>query len=210
MADFRRYPGGRGRCHATPPQPRGLCRSVLARDGAMVERSAWQERAWRHRARSRSYDGAGSRGAAWHLPLAPRQRGEGGAQRRVRGRVNARQRFGLRLYAGASRTDGTSRSVLFMVRQARHERDVGGSTRTGKRMAQGCGWGRGCRYTIPSSKAFNTARVRSRTPSLERMLETWFLTVPSATLSEFAISLFEYPPAIRRRISVSRSVKGSG
>ncbi len=32
-----------------------------------------------------------------------------------------------------------------------------------------------------SSKAFSTARVRSRTPSLERMLETWFLIVPSAT-----------------------------
>jgi hypothetical protein len=26
--------------------------------------------------------------------------------------------------------------------------------------------------TIPSSNAFNTARVRSRTPSLERMFET--------------------------------------
>ena len=44
-------------------------------------------------------------------------------------------------------------------------------------------------YTIPSSSAFSTARVRSLTPSLERMLETWFLTVPSATLSELAISL---------------------
>src|SRR5690348_8404362 len=44
-------------------------------------------------------------------------------------------------------------------------------------------------YTIPSSSAFRTARVRSRTPSLDRMLDTWFLTVPSATLSELAISL---------------------
>lgn len=42
-----------------------------------------------------------------------------------------------------------------------------------------------------SSKALSTARVRSRTPSLERMFETWFLTVPSATPSELAISLFE-------------------
>lgn len=46
-------------------------------------------------------------------------------------------------------------------------------------------------YNAPSSKAFSTARVRSRTPSLLRMLETWFLTVPSATLSALAISLFE-------------------
>src|SRR5690606_5150259 len=61
-----------------------------------------------------------------------------------------------------------------------------------------------------SSKAFSTARVRSRTPSLDRMLETWFLTVPSATPRELAISLLEKPPAIRRRISVSRSVSGSG
>ena len=44
-------------------------------------------------------------------------------------------------------------------------------------------------YTIPSSNAFSTARVRSRTPSLERMFDTWFLTVPSATPSELAISL---------------------
>ncbi len=44
-------------------------------------------------------------------------------------------------------------------------------------------------YTIPSSNAFRTARVRSRTPSFDRMFETWFLTVPSATLSELAISL---------------------
>lgn len=43
--------------------------------------------------------------------------------------------------------------------------------------------------TMPSSSAFNTARVRSRTPSLERMLDTWFFTVPSATFSELAISL---------------------
>src|ERR1700754_3500411 len=43
--------------------------------------------------------------------------------------------------------------------------------------------------TIPSSRAFRTARVRSRTPSLERMLETWFFTVPSATRRELAISL---------------------
>ncbi len=28
---------------------------------------------------------------------------------------------------------------------------------------------------IPSSRALSTARVRSRTPSLERMLEVWFL-----------------------------------
>lgn len=45
------------------------------------------------------------------------------------------------------------------------------------------------RQTMPSSNAFSTARVRSRTPSLDRMLETWFFTVPSATPSELAISL---------------------
>ena len=44
-------------------------------------------------------------------------------------------------------------------------------------------------HTMPISKALSTARVRSRTPSLDRMLETWFLTVPSATVSELAISL---------------------
>src|SRR3982751_6768581 len=43
--------------------------------------------------------------------------------------------------------------------------------------------------TIPRWSAFRTARVRSRTPSWERMFETWFFTVPSATPSEFAISL---------------------
>src|SRR5690606_20783085 len=64
--------------------------------------------------------------------------------------------------------------------------------------------------TSLSSKALSTARVRSRTPSLDRMLDTWFLTVPSATPRELAISLLEKPPAIRRRISVSRSVSGSG
>src|SRR5688572_12723405 len=48
---------------------------------------------------------------------------------------------------------------------------------------------RRARYTIPSSNAFSTARVRSRTPSFDRMFDTWFLTVPSATPSEFAISL---------------------
>lgn len=44
-------------------------------------------------------------------------------------------------------------------------------------------------HTMPNSNALSTARVRSRTPSLERMLETWFFTVPSATPSEWAISL---------------------
>src|SRR5690606_22701677 len=53
-----------------------------------------------------------------------------------------------------------------------------------------------CRQTNCSSKAFSTARVRSRTPSLLRMLDTWFLIVPSATPSELAISLLEKPPAI--------------
>ena len=42
------------------------------------------------------------------------------------------------------------------------------------------------------------------------MLDTWFLIVPSATPSELAISLLEKPEAISRRISVSRSVNGSG
>lgn len=47
----------------------------------------------------------------------------------------------------------------------------------------------GTTQTMPISNALSTARVRSRTPSLERMLETWFFTVPSATVSELAISL---------------------
>src|SRR5690606_28615731 len=64
--------------------------------------------------------------------------------------------------------------------------------------------------TSCSSKALSTARVRSRTPSLLRMLDTWFLIVPSATPSELAISLLEKPEAMSRRISVSRSVSGSG
>src|SRR3546814_7800115 len=42
------------------------------------------------------------------------------------------------------------------------------------------------------------------------MFDTWFLIVPSATPSELAISLLEKPEAISRRISVSRSVSGSG
>jgi hypothetical protein len=40
----------------------------------------------------------------------------------------------------------------------------------------------------PVSSALSTARVRSRTPSLARMLDTWFLTVPSAVASTSAIS----------------------
>ena len=40
----------------------------------------------------------------------------------------------------------------------------------------------------PSSSAFRTARVRSRTPSLDKMLDAWFLTVPSAVPSALAIS----------------------
>src|SRR3546814_3268815 len=47
--------------------------------------------------------------------------------------------------------------------------------------------------TSCSSKALSTARVRSRTPSLDRMFDTWFLIVPSATPSELAISLLEKP-----------------
>src|SRR3546814_17334071 len=54
--------------------------------------------------------------------------------------------------------------------------------------------------TSCSSKALSTARVRSRTPSLDRMFDTWFLIVPSATPSELAISLLEKPEAISRRI----------
>jgi hypothetical protein len=45
------------------------------------------------------------------------------------------------------------------------------------------------RWRSPASRAFRTARVRSRTPSLARMLETWFLMVPSAVPRASAISL---------------------
>ena len=41
---------------------------------------------------------------------------------------------------------------------------------------------------MPSSTALSTARVRSRTPSFERMFEMWFLTVPSASSNAPAIS----------------------
>jgi len=40
----------------------------------------------------------------------------------------------------------------------------------------------------PISIAFRTARVRSRTPSLPRILDTWFLIVPSDLLRAVAIS----------------------
>jgi len=40
----------------------------------------------------------------------------------------------------------------------------------------------------PKSIALSTARVRSRTPSLESRLEMWFLTVPSVRLRRSAIS----------------------
>src|SRR3546814_16565810 len=39
--------------------------------------------------------------------------------------------------------------------------------------------------------AFHTARVRSRVPSLSRITDPYFFTVPSARTSERAISLFE-------------------
>jgi hypothetical protein len=39
--------------------------------------------------------------------------------------------------------------------------------------------------------AFKTARVRSRTQSLARMLPTWFFTVRSATLNAKPISRLE-------------------
>src|SRR5713101_5561803 len=57
--------------------------------------------------------------------------------------------------------------------------------------------------------ALSTARVRSRTPSLERIFETWFFTVPSDKSSASAISRLEYPPVINLRISDSRSVRAS-
>src|ERR1051325_18109 len=44
------------------------------------------------------------------------------------------------------------------------------------------------RQMYPRSRAFSTARVRSRTPSFDRMLEAWFLIVPSAVPSASAIS----------------------
>jgi hypothetical protein len=43
-------------------------------------------------------------------------------------------------------------------------------------------------YRYPNSSAFNTARVRSRTPSLARMLDAWFFTVPSTVPSASEIS----------------------
>src|SRR5438552_18363852 len=57
--------------------------------------------------------------------------------------------------------------------------------------------------------ALSTARVRSRTPSFERILETWFFTVPSEMSRASAISRLEYPPVIKRRIFDSRSVRVS-
>ena len=42
--------------------------------------------------------------------------------------------------------------------------------------------------TSPSSSPFSTARVRSLTPSFERMDEMWFLTVPSEMASSEATS----------------------
>ena len=45
--------------------------------------------------------------------------------------------------------------------------------------------------TYPRSTALRTARVRSRTPSLARMFDTWFFTVPSATKRARPISRLE-------------------
>src|SRR3546814_9495373 len=56
-----------------------------------------------------------------------------------------------------------------------------------------------------SSKALSTARVRSRTQSLYRMFDTWFLIVPSATPSELAISLLVKHAALRRRTERKRA-----
>jgi hypothetical protein len=60
------------------------------------------------------------------------------------------------------------------------------------------------------ASAFSTARVRSRTPSFEKMLDVWFFTVPALISKVSAISLLLSPAAMSRRISVSRSVRGSG
>ena len=64
-------------------------------------------------------------------------------------------------------------------------------------------------HTKRFCNAYRTAFVRSLTPSLEKMLETWFLTVPSLILSAFAISRLLIPLVINFSTSVSRSVRSS-
>src|SRR3546814_6327368 len=65
---------------------------------------------------------------------------------------------------------------------------------------------RGRRHTSCSSKALSTARVRSRTPSLDRMLDTWFLIVPSATPSELAIRSEEHTSELQSLMRKSYAV----
>ena len=62
-------------------------------------------------------------------------------------------------------------------------------------------------YVSPCSWANSAAWVRSRRPRRLRMLETWFLTVPSLTTSRSAISRFVAPVPMRRSTSSSRSVR---
>src|SRR6202011_5868241 len=58
-------------------------------------------------------------------------------------------------------------------------------------------------HTKRFCSAYRTAFVRSLTPSLEKMLDTWFLTVPSLILSAFAISRLLMPLVISFSTSVS-------
>ena len=62
---------------------------------------------------------------------------------------------------------------------------------------------------IPSSIARSTARVRSRTPSFEKMLATYDSTVLTVSDRAIAIAPFERPSAMRASTSDSRAVRRS-
>src|SRR6185295_16395228 len=83
-------------------------------------------------------------------------------------------------------------SVMSLIHDFRHGGSVavgvvvsprGSSIRAGQRENH-----RRCEPRYPSSMPFNTACVLDLTPSFNRMLDTWFLTVPSVVPNAWAIS----------------------
>src|SRR5882757_6439459 len=61
---------------------------------------------------------------------------------------------------------------------------------------------------MPAAMARKTALVRSGTPSFEKMLDTWFLTVPSRRLRAEALSRLPMPLSACRKILECRAKLG--
>src|SRR4029077_12804291 len=112
--------------------------------------------------------------------------GETSDRRPADGGPSAPTHLGCRKMHGvlASENKVRTRSTRHMCRKS-HVRTVRHDLRGGLRPVR-----------QPSSRALRTARVRSRTPSLPRTLDAWFLTVPSEVPSASAISRLLYPPAM--------------